>query len=399
MSCGDEKGLDIVYTGHMLFPWGQAASRRVYGNAMSMVDGGRNVVVVSGSDEPNGINVLETHENGKCLSHIGLGTSPSGGGSPIQKAWRLLFASSSLTVRWLDAQPKLPSHVVLYGGYTPYLVRLLPWCRRNNVPLIADIVEWHDPEQLPGGKVGMTYLNYSLAMRWLYPKCDGIISISSYLSEFYKGKECPVVQIPPTLDILGPDRPVIKRTNSKMLKLVYAGDPGRKDLLKPVVEGMRMVDPSGANLELTIIGPTEDQVCVACSLERVPESGIVVLGRLPQREVSKFVQEADFSVILRTPARFSSAGFPTKLVESMANAVPVIANLTSDIGCFLLDGEDGIVCEDHSAASFAEALQRVVKLSSDEILNMKKAAYSNSIASFDYRNYAKPLAEFLCQIN
>ena len=397
MSRFSERERYIVYTGHMLFPWGQAASRRVYGNAMSMVNGGRNVVVASGSDLPERITDLEIHESGGSLSHIGIGTSPSGKGSSIQKAWRLLVASSSLTVRWLDAQPELPSHVVLYGGYTPYLLRLLPWCQRHNVPLIADIVEWHDPEQLPGGRMGLTNLNYSLAMRYLYPKCNGIISISSYLSEFYQGKGCSVVQIPPTLDILGNDRPVIRRANSNVLRLVYAGDPGRKDLLKPVIDGMRMVDPSGTNIELTIIGPTEEQICFTCSLDKIPENGIVSLGRLPQREVSKYLREADFSVILRTPARFSSAGFPTKFAESMANGVPVIANLTSDIGCYLSDGVDGFVCRDYSAVSCAEVLRKAVGLSSEEILNMKRAACAKALASFDFRNYAEPMEEFLAK--
>ena len=395
---GPERRGGIVYTGHMLFPWGQAASRRVYGNAMSMVSGGHNVVVVSGSDLPNRVTDLETHDNGCRLSHIGLRTSPSGQGSAIQKAWRLLVASSYHTVRWLEAQPELPSHVVLYGGYTPYLMRLLPWCRRNKVPLIADIVEWHDPEQLPGGVMGLANLNYSLAMKYLYPRCDGVISISSYLSEFYQRNGCPVVQIPPTLDIHGVDRPLLNRADSKVLKLVYAGDPGRKDLLKPIVDGMRMADPSGKYIELTVLGPTEDQVCAACSLEKIPESGIVVLGRLPQREVSKFLEEADFSVILRTLARFSRAGFPTKFVESMSSGVPVIANLTSDLGNYLSDGIDGFVCKDCSAASFAEVLRKASSLDSEEILKMKRAAYSKAMASFDFRNYAAPLAEFLKKV-
>ena len=39
--------------------------------------------------------------------------------------------------------------LILYHGYTPFVIRLLKWCRKNRVPLIADVVEWYDAASSP----------------------------------------------------------------------------------------------------------------------------------------------------------------------------------------------------------------------------------------------------------
>jgi len=386
----------IAYVGHMLFPWGQAASRRVYGNAMSMVSAGHNVVVASGSDQSQNITCLEKHDNGKNLSHIGLGACSKGNESPWGKALRLLFESSLRTINWLESQPTKPTHIVLYGGYSPYMLRLIPWCRRNNVTLVADIVEWHDPQQLPGGKFGLSSLNYAVAMRYLFPKCDGIISISSYLSDYYRQCGCPVVQIPPTLDMSKVASPeIVQHPVSKPLTLVYAGDPRKKDLLRPIIDGMKLAAPDADRVRLLVLGPTEEQVLATCTDGAPLPKSVQLLGRVPQNQVAGILRRADFSVLLRPQMRFANAGFPTKFVESMANGVPVIANCTSDIGTYLHDGVEGFVCKDHSEVAFSEALKKALSLEPESLVKMRMAAYSQAQKSFDYRAYVEPLAAFL----
>ena len=76
----------------------------------------------------------------------------------------------------------------------------------------------------------------------------------------------------------------------------------------------------------------------------------------PHAELPNLIAEADFTVLMRPNKRYTNAGFPTKLVESLASGVPVIANLTSDIGWAVRDGREGLKVDDYSAASLAATL-------------------------------------------
>ncbi|WP_321372015.1 glycosyltransferase [uncultured Desulfuromusa sp.] len=386
----------IAYVGHMLFPWGQAASRRVYGNAMSFVASGHNVTVVSGSAHPAELTQLEILENGCSLSHVGLRVSPTQNDTPLQKAIKLLFAASRHTLDWLETQPTRPTHIVLYGGYTPYMMRLLPWCRRNNVSLIADVVEWHSASQFTGGAFGLSALNVNIAMRYLYPRCDGIITISSYLSRYYKKRGCPIAQVPPTVDMdTLSSSEGFRIRESKYLTLIYAGSPKNKDLLRPIIDGMKIVDPNFARVRLIVLGPSEEDVSnMCCDGEAIPPS-VLVKGRIPQEEVAEILQSADFSVLLRPPLRYADAGFSTKFVESLVNGIPVIANLTGDMGMYLNDGGEGFVCQGYSAEAFAEVLGLALTLSPEGLLQMRLNAHSQAKRSFDYRQYSDVLAELI----
>lgn len=385
----------IAYTGHFLFPWGQAASRRVYGNAMSLVQAGYNVTVASGSETPRTITPVVGSEGMRNFSHIGLGSCPNQSDSQIKKAIRLLFSSSQRTLDWLNAQPTKPSHVILYGGYTPYMMQLLPWCRRNRVALIADIAEWYEPDLQRGGFFGLSNINTTISMRYLFPKCDGIVAISSYLSNFYSKCGNTVLRVPPTLDVSAICLPeIVLARGPKPLSLIYAGSPGKKDLLGNVIDGVAMADPEGNRLSLQVIGPTVSEVCRLLGSKDIPPF-VQVLGRIDQQEVQKRVQQADFSVLLREPLRFAQAGFPTKFVESMANGTPVIANITSDLGEYLHDGIEGLVVGDHSPHAFAQTLKRAMCLTRQQLHQMRNAARTQAENSFDYNNYKDTLASFI----
>ena len=119
------------------------------------------------------------------------------------------------------------------------------------------------------------------------------------------------------------------------------------------------------------------------------------LGRVPQDKVAEYVAMADFSVLLREPAHFANAGFPTKFVESMANGTPVIANLTSDLGLYLQDGVNGLVCADHSVDAFVATLRRALALTKEQKCGMRNAARQQAEMAFDFRGYADELNRFL----
>ena len=389
------RGAWVAHVGPFLFPWGQPGSRRVYGVARSLAAAGYDVVVASGEDGPRAPTRLDEVVGPGSVCFLGLGESPSPGASRLTRSVQWFLRWGQRTAHWLDAQPTLPSHVVVAGGDAPYMVHLRRWCRRNRVPLIADVVDWYSPQQLRGGVLGPPHLSAQAALRYYYPRCDGIIAVSSFLERHYRSRGSRVLRVPPTLDVRNlAVQPAGAGTGGPDLTLVYAGTPGRKDLIIDMIRAVDRLDREGARIELRIYGPSPQQVRGLLGGEPPPGS-VRSLGRLPQQDIPRALQEADFSVLLRRPDRANQAGFPTKFCESLANGTPVIANLTRDLGGYLTDGREGLVCADHSVAGLGETLRTALRLTTAQRRQMREAARRRALDSFDFRAYAEPLGTFL----
>jgi glycosyltransferase involved in cell wall biosynthesis len=382
----------VAYVGPFQFPWGQPGSRRVDGVARSLAALGYDVIVGSGEDCPGTPQLLEDVEGPGSVTYVGLCEAPSSDAGRLKKSGQVLLNWGRRTVDWLDAQTSRPSHVIVYGGGTQYAARLREWCSRNQIPLVADVVEWYSSRQMIGGFFSPVHLSAKGALRYYYPRCDGIIAISSFLERHFRARGCRVIRVPPTLDVRGL-QPSGPSRDSGRLTLLYFGTPGRKDLLSNIIRGVDRANDDCDRLRLRIVGPTLDQIRALLGGETVPEC-VESLGRVPQEEVTDFLQAADFSVLLREPKRFAQAGFPTKFSESLANGVPVIANLTSDLKHYLSDGVEGLVCGDHSVETFAETLRRALRLSDATRSAMREAARQQALASFDFRAVSDQLGRF-----
>lgn len=388
----------IAYVGPFPFPWGQAGSRRMCGVARSLAESGHCVVIGGGDSFPVAETDLNEGEDLGRVRYLGLGETPGKNASLIQKSIQIFWSWGAKTVAWLDSQETKPSHVFVYGGSAQYMLRLLPWCKRHGIPLIADVVEWYDPRQMTGGVLGPFNLSAKFALRFLYPRCDGVVAISQLLADYYEAKGCPVIRVPPTVDVaridVGGSAPSSK---DGKLTLVYAGTPGKKDLLGNVIDAAALVDPLGTRLKLLVMGPTLKQVKEMMGGAELPVC-VEVLGRVEQSLVADYIKSSDFSVLLREPLRFANAGFPTKFVESMSNGTPVMANLTSDLGLYLHDGIEGLVCADCSTEALVAVLNKALLLSPAELAAMRLAAREQAERSFDFRVYGKPMSDFLKRV-
>lgn len=191
----------IACAGPFLFPWGEAGSRRVYGLVASLAAAGYDVVVAGGGPEPRTMTPLPGVDGPGSVSHIGLAEKPPPEAGPLGSSIQTLLRWGQRTVRWLDAQPTKPSHVLVHGGQAQYMFHLQRWCRRNNVPLIVDVVDWFNGRYVRGGYLGPLHASMKLAMHYYYPRCDGVIAISSYLEAHYRRAGMPILRVPPTLDV------------------------------------------------------------------------------------------------------------------------------------------------------------------------------------------------------
>lgn len=395
----------IAYVGNFLFPWGQAASRRVYGNALSLMHGGFDVRVASGGPPADsGQLEVKTPETGRHLLTTGLDVIPDQSRGEFTKAITLVRSSLRRIPKWLSSHTELPQAVILYGYHSPILFTVQRWCRKNRVPLILDVTEWNEARNQANGRFSLVNLNYKFSRKFLVPKVDGAISISRYLEDYFSSQGTPTIRIPPTVDLESWRRATRPSKNSNELNILYAGTPAgsnklltrvdsSKDILVNMVKALT-AQTYARRIKLRIFGPSVSMLQGLDLTSINLEGRIEFVGRIPQDEVPAELSKADFTFLFREQTLNSTAGFPTKVVESLAAGTPVICNYSGDLKDYLRDGKEAIVAEDTSVEACVKALSRATALTDAELAAMRGHARSCAEAAFSYTAHSKRLCEF-----
>lgn len=348
-------------------------------------------------------------ELGYEVTVVGLGNctnyqlETSGGISYIS----LRSAQNTLTARvknYVGFKSRLKRFLSNYGNCEYINVVSIPvnalffikkYAKKYNIKLIHDSVEWYSPEQFKNGRFSIPYIiKDKYNTKWI-DKQFSVIAISSFLEKHFKSRGINTVRIPVIMDISA--MPCEKRTDKDKTVFLYAGSPGKKDYLAEIIKGFAMLPQELlTRAELQILGISKEQMTVLCGVEEsVVEymgNSLVCLGRVPREEVLKQLSGADFTVLLRSETqRYAKAGFPTKVVESLATATPVITNLTSDLGLYLKDGYNGIISKDCSPIEFSKAVEKAITLTASEKKQMYTNARKTAEEHFDYKLYGKTL--------
>ncbi|AIM39154.1 hypothetical protein KO02_22575 [Sphingobacterium sp. ML3W] len=380
----------IVYVGSVTFPSQSAASRRILGNLRCFQELGYQTVVLSsgaGNDSEEdfeGIRVINLNERTneklpRLLKHLSY------------------FDAGKKAIKWLKQNEKDIAAVVLYSGYSPYLLRLLPWSSKSKIPLVFDAVEWYDPKTIFNYLIDPYYWNIELAMRVLIKRTKNVIAISSFLSDYYKENGCNTVIIPPLIDIrdISPNL----QPNKELLIVSYTGNPGRKDLFNNYLEAVNMIYNKNKRIEFRIAGILDADLLKFKFFKdngfRSVPSYIKNYGRVSFEKSLEITKNSDFSFLQRPYLRSTKAGFPTKFVESMALGTPTILNITSDLGDYVIDGHNSIVCDNESAEALVIALEKAEKLGLNEKMEMRNNCRILAENSFHYENYIDKIKYFL----
>jgi glycosyltransferase involved in cell wall biosynthesis len=128
-------------------------------------------------------------------------------------------------------------------------------------------------------------------------------------------------------------------------------------------------------------------------LARIPNN-VICHGRAKQIDIPRYINGCHYTVLIRKPSLRTNAGFSTKMVESFAAGVPMIANITGDIGSYLKNGVNGIVVEDDTVKACAEAIQKALN-ALDKNDDMRSCAFETAEIYFDYRKYINLMKGYL----
>ena len=217
----------------------------------------------------------------------------------------------------------------------------------------------------------------------------GVIGISSFLQEMFNARGIRSVRIP---FVLSSDTVECKLASNDRVEIAYVGRPSRrKDYLKDFIDALAQL--SGQELcriHLTIVGVNmqqlKDNYFISQETIDYLGSSLDAKGLVPREEAMKILSGADFTVLYRSDKEvYAKAGFPTKFCESMMSGVPMITNLTSDLGMYLVNEKNGLVIS--GKETIVECYRKAINMSKAELYDMKLQARKTAEESLDSTYY------------
>lgn len=385
----------FLYLGSFRLPNGDAAAARVLNVARALRLAGHEVSFVSwGGNEQ-----WEDTGTGKECEVDGFPYVVTneidfkGGIVEKAKAW---LTQGEKTKQILRERLGQYDAVISYNG--SIISWLVGFCRKHKIILVSDLTEWYSYSELKLLDIPGYIWNMCVTQK----KVDHKITISSYLADYYKTSHNIV--IPATCDAaeekwhVGKEKAIKVAGTFDGITLIYAGNPARKDAVHHAINAVQRLIDEGCPIRFLLLGTQRETYLKNNSdllSKKVLSEKIQFMGRISQDDVPSYYSIADFMVLLRKSNRKSNAGFPTKFAESMTSGTPVIANLTSDLGRYLMDGETGfVVSEPSEKAIYQVLLEKVMPLDRIQIERMKRKVVAVA-KGLDYHAYEKALASFM----
>ena len=272
-----------------------------------------------------------------------------------------------------------PDTIIVYNEKERLTKKIISFCRPRGIAVGADVTEWYELSRSKKWNY-VVAKNVDYRIRTMDPKLDFIISISPFLTTYYRSHGCKnVIEIPPIIDCVKSE---IMPTSLKIRHLVYAGSPAQKDLILPYLIAIKDINNDQVKVVADIVGVTKEQVRTLLQVDNPEKIGIIAYGRVPHEECVKVIEKADFSILFRENLRYAKAGFSTKLSESLSLGIPVLCNAVGGADEIIKDGFNGIKIEDCDSASIMNAVERILLLDENSIDAMKGHAIETAKQRF-----------------
>ncbi len=394
----------IVYIGNFSFPKKNSAGIRVLNNGYLFRELGYNVVFIGLSKTVESIDdSLQSHNEYDGFKYFEF-PYPKG-----LKDW--LFFSKQLKAVIAILKELEPKSVIAYGSMSNafFCLFLGWWCKAKKIKFITDCVDW-----LAGASGSRLFrigkrLDTELQKRYVNTIGDGVITVSSFLADYYTRRSCSTLILPPLSKENVHKSNLCDSPENKKIKIVYAGFPFPtdrkvkdksffKDRLDKAIEllalqkkGTFVFDIYGVTLNDYIKSVPEHEGLLSQLNDTVIFHGIV-----SNEVVIENVSKSDYFFLFRDSNRMTNAGFPSKVVEAISLGVPVITTSTSDIGMYIFNGINGYILSKNNDKKSALELSQILDEHETKHEKLKSSCINSN--PFDIKCFSESTKNFMSNI-
>ena len=398
----------IIYVGNFFFPDGNAAGKRVLGNVKIINQCGYTPIVLCFQKKQ------EKYLEKRYIEGITVYTIPYSDGLKRLNNKKPFNAFRSILEN-AEKEYKI-SAVIMYTtmGTFDFNKKIISLCKKRSIKTVYDFCDYFDVIQKDNlFKYIIKTRDLKILRNNVLKKCDGIISISSYLKNFVK-RDCPNVIIPP-LSVKRCEYPENRKDKDNIVisYASYLSDKNRpveewKDRIDLIIDTFYGLQEKykNDNFLLKFIGFTKEAFINMLPSELKNEyenkidllgSRLVFLGECENEVSQSEICSSDYTILLRDSKVSTNAGFPTKISESLSLGIPAITNLTSDIGNYVIDDKNGfIVSGPSNMGETVEKVNDIISLGSKKAYELKKNAVTES--AFYYMNFVNEFNDFICEL-
>jgi glycosyltransferase involved in cell wall biosynthesis len=397
----------VIFIGEYKFPMGDAASVRTYHLAKMALNLGYNPVVI-GKGKYHKHHYCEKNKEYyyKKVNYVSMGVFNK------QKKYSPLYIYKRLkiTITHLKKYHKEDIEVVVVNAcsgakHVPWIFR---YCKKNKISVIGDICEYYSYRHFKFGILNSQWILFYLIFHTFIKKLENYIFVSSYLENLFTkhAKNFVRIEAPYEVDEAQKTPYKIRKTNLKnndsSINIIYAGSPGKKDLLYEFINCLCAYKNFTKNINLDIYGITFLEFSqLNKNAENLSYEGnhhkITFHGRVSLNNIKINLKKSHYSLLLRKDETFSKAGFPSKVAESLAHGVPVICNYTSDMRR-LLSGENCLVhVLDETPNSIGMALTKLSSISDKDYFKLRKNALKAAKRHFSLEAYTNKMHNVINQ--
>lgn len=286
----------------------------------------------------------------------------------------------------------------IYFTHKNYTLLTMLSLKKNKIKSVVDVTEFHEPFQFKYKIFDIKYLIHLFNIKLVIPNSQNIISITTYLKNIYDNKSKNTIVVPPQIIIN--DYKAHNDLEYNPVKFMYAGTITNKDYIGEILEGLCLLSEKDKHkVKFEIVGGSEEDFKKEFSnwfkYMNELKNVLTITNRIPKKELEKKLSNVHYTILLRPRRRYSEAGFPSKVPESLAAGVPVILNETSDLKDYIKDGVNGFIIKDFSALEVSEAIKSALSLNRTQYKNLSTNAYLTAKNNFDYTANLGELAKFL----
>lgn len=274
--------------------------------------------------------------------------------------------------------------------------------KKYNCTLIHDSVEWYSKEEFKFGKYDIAYKRKDFTNTKVINENWNVIAISTYLKKHFQKLANKTIRIPVIMDIKKIDFRIKVKSNDKIV-FSYAGGPGKKDFLREIINGFALLNSNELKkIEINIIGVNKQQLINLCEVDEKAIDALgtclKIHGRVERSKAVDYIKNSDYSLLIRDEnLRYAKAGFPTKIVESLACGTPPLCNYSSDLELYLEDKKNSIIANGHTSRDVYEAVKKALLITNENDRSlMRENSRKLALSSFDYSVY-KDILSSICK--